>query len=59
MIGTSLTRAGRAFRYNRTVLRRLSLATKCLLLFGTAIVLIIVAALAVPWVRMNTMVHDV
>jgi two-component system sensor histidine kinase BarA len=35
------------------VLGRLSLANKCLLLFGAALVLIIVAALAVPWWMMN------
>ena len=40
------------------VLRRVSLANKCLLLFGLAVVLIIVAALAVPWARMNLMVDQ-
>ncbi len=35
------------------VLGRLSLANKCLLLFGAALVLIIVAALALPWWMMN------
>ncbi|MGH7133538.1 MAG: ATP-binding protein [Phycisphaerales bacterium] len=40
------------------MLGRISLATKCLLLFGAAVVLIIAAALAVPLVRMNGMVDD-
>ncbi len=40
------------------MLGRLSLATKCLLLFGAAVVLIIAAALAVPWFRMNAMVDE-
>ncbi len=35
---------------------RLSLANKCLLLFGSAVIVIIVAALAVPWARMNALV---
>ncbi|MFO0490897.1 MAG: ATP-binding protein [bacterium] len=38
------------------MLRRVSLANKCLLLFGLAVVLIIIAALAVPWVRLNKLV---
>ncbi len=38
--------------------RGISLANKCLLLFGTAIVLIIVAALTVPWLRMNAIVDE-
>lgn len=36
--------------------RGLSLANKCLLLFGGAVVLIILAALYVPWLRMNALV---
>lgn len=40
------------------MLGRLSLANKCLILFGLAVVLIIVAALSVPWLRMNAMVDD-
>lgn len=40
------------------MLRRVSLANKCLLLFGLAVVLIIIAALAVPWVRLNKLVDD-
>lgn len=40
------------------VLRRVSLANKCLLLFGLAVVLIIVAALSVPWIRLNTLVDE-
>src|SRR6185436_19006963 len=38
--------------------RRLSLANKCLLLFGAAVILIIVAALSVPWLRMNSIVDE-
>lgn len=38
--------------------RRISLANKCLLLFGAAVVLIIGAALTVTWVRMNGIVED-
>jgi signal transduction histidine kinase len=38
--------------------RGISLANKCLLLFGAAVVLIIVAALAVPWLRMNSVVEE-
>ena len=38
--------------------RGISLANKCLLLFGAAVVLIIVAALAVPWLRMNSIVDE-
>ena len=40
------------------MLRRISLANKCLLLFGLAVVMIIVAALSVPWVRMNQLVDE-
>jgi signal transduction histidine kinase len=40
------------------MLRRVSLANKCLLLFGLAVVLIIIAALAVPWIRLNKLVDD-
>lgn len=36
------------------MLRRVSLANKCLLLFGAAIVLIIMSALLVPWLRMRS-----
>ncbi len=38
--------------------RGISLANKCLLLFGGAVVLIILAALAVPWFRMNAIVDE-
>lgn len=38
--------------------RGISLANKCLLLFGMAVVLIIVAALAVPWLRMTAIVEE-
>jgi signal transduction histidine kinase len=38
--------------------RGLSLAMKCMLLFGGAIVLIILAALVGPWVRMNMLIDE-
>lgn len=38
--------------------RGISLANKCLLLFGGAVVLIIIAALTVPWLRMNAIVDE-
>jgi len=38
--------------------RGISLANKCLLLFGGAIVLIVLTALSVPWLRMNTLVDE-
>lgn len=38
--------------------RHVSLANKCLLLFGAAIVLIVFAALLAPWLRMNALVGD-
>jgi len=38
--------------------RGISLANKCLLLFGAAVILIIVAALSVPWLRMNSIVDE-
>lgn len=37
---------------------RVSLANKCLLLFGAAVVLILSAALAVVWVRMQVLVRE-
>ncbi|MEX0775674.1 MAG: HAMP domain-containing sensor histidine kinase [Phycisphaeraceae bacterium] len=37
---------------------RISLANKCQLLFGAAVVLILTAALAVGWLRMNTLVAE-
>lgn len=37
---------------------RISLANKCQLLFGAAVVLILTAALAVPWFRMQTLVDE-
>ncbi len=37
---------------------RVSLANKCQLLFGAAVLLIIIAALAVAWIRMNGLVRD-
>ncbi|MBX3376783.1 MAG: HAMP domain-containing protein [Phycisphaeraceae bacterium] len=36
--------------------RGISLANKCLLLFGGAVVLIVLAAMSVPWFRMNGLV---
>lgn len=41
-----------------STLFRVSLATKCQLLFSFAVVLIIVAALLVPWVYMSTLVDE-
>jgi signal transduction histidine kinase len=38
--------------------RGISLANKCLLLFGAAVVLIILAALSVPWFRLRAIVED-
>jgi two-component system, NarL family, sensor histidine kinase BarA len=38
--------------------RGISLANKCLLLFGGAIVLIVLTALSVPWFRMNALVDE-
>ncbi|MFO0831732.1 MAG: HAMP domain-containing sensor histidine kinase [Phycisphaerales bacterium] len=38
--------------------RGLSLAMKCMLLFGGAIVLIILAALVGPWIRMNMLIDE-
>lgn len=37
---------------------RISLANKCQLLFGLAVVLILTAALAVPWLRMQKLVDE-
>ena len=37
---------------------RISLANKCQLLFGAAVILILTAALAVPWLRMQTLVVE-
>lgn len=38
--------------------RNISLANKCLLLFGGAVVLIVLAALTAPWLRMNALVEE-
>ncbi len=38
--------------------RGISLANKCLILFGVAIILIVTTALAVPWIRMNSIVAE-
>lgn len=38
---------------------RISLAAKCQLLFGVAVVLIIAAALVVPWLRMEKLVEQI
>ncbi|MFA6046639.1 MAG: HAMP domain-containing sensor histidine kinase [Phycisphaerales bacterium] len=40
------------------MLKRLSLAGKCLVLFGAAVVLIVLAALWVGWLRMATLVDE-
>jgi len=37
---------------------RLSLATKCQLLFGAAVILILAAALSVVWLQLETLVHE-
>ena len=37
---------------------RVSLANKCLAIFGCAIVVIIASILAVPWTRSSSLVHD-
>ena len=37
---------------------RVSLANKCLAIFGCAIVIIIASILAVPWARSSSLVHD-
>ena len=37
---------------------RVSLANKCQILFGAAVVLILVAALSVPWFRMQKLVEE-
>jgi len=44
--------------YTLPMLGRLSLANKCLVLFGGAIVLIVLAALCAPWFRMNALVDE-
>ena len=36
----------------------LSLANKCLLLFGGVIVLVVLAAATAPWLRMNALVDE-
>ena len=38
--------------------RGISLANKCLILFGCAIVAILVGALLVPWVGVRSLVHE-
>lgn len=38
--------------------RGISLANKCLLLFGAAVLLTIFAALSIPWLRMNSLVDE-
>src|ERR1043165_10003430 len=44
--------------YHPSMWRGLSLANKCLLLFGGALVLIVLSALSVPWLRMNALVDE-
>ena len=43
---------------HRNESRRISLANKCLIVFGCAIVLILITALTVPWIRTYTMVRE-
>ncbi len=58
-VQTPASAAAGGFHYTPPpMLRRISLANKCLLLFGLAVVMIIVAALSVPWVRMNQLVDE-
>ncbi len=38
--------------------RGISLANKCLLLFGGAVLLVVFAALSIPWLRMNALVDE-
>jgi two-component system, NarL family, sensor histidine kinase BarA len=40
------------------MLRGLSLAKKCLLVFGGAIVLVVLLAMTLPWLRMNTLIDE-
>ncbi|QKK08157.1 MAG: HAMP domain-containing histidine kinase [Planctomycetota bacterium] len=42
--------------YAAAWLRRVSLADKCVILFGGAVVLIVLVALSVPWLRMGALV---
>ena len=42
----------------RTSFLSISLAAKCRMLFGLAVLLIIAAALFVPWIRMRDLVHE-
>ncbi len=42
--------------YSAAWLRRVSLADKCVILFGGAVVLIVLVALSVPWLRMGALV---
>lgn len=42
----------------RPLLQTISLANKCLLLFGGAVILIVIAALAPAWQRMNSLVEQ-
>ncbi len=44
------------FSWLSSWLRRVSLADKCLILFGGAVVLIVLVALSVPWFRMGALV---
>ncbi|MCC6322876.1 MAG: HAMP domain-containing protein [Phycisphaerales bacterium] len=38
--------------------RGISLANKCLLLFGAAVLLVVFSALSIPWLRMNALVDE-
>lgn len=40
------------------MLRGLSLAKKCLLVFGVAIVLVVLAAMVAPWIRMTRLIDE-
>lgn len=44
--------------YDWSVLRGLSLAKKCLLLFGAATVFIVLVAMMLPWLRMNALIDQ-
>jgi two-component system sensor histidine kinase BarA len=57
-LGGSLSLGESGFPYSSHMWRGLSLANKCLLLFGVAVVLIVLAALSVPWLRMTALIDD-
>ncbi len=47
-----------ALRYARAMARGSSLASKCQLLFGAAVLLILAGALVVPWLRLERVVEE-